>query len=92
MANEKRNKALQKYFVVMENDDHNKFDDVVLLLHKHARTSLVQGLFIASAVHTQGEYPVGMWHEEVASTIFARLKEAGLSVKLEDADEWKNPE
>ncbi len=86
MADEKRSKALQKYFVVLKNDDHNKLDDVVLLLHKHAGTSLVQALFMASMVHQQGEFPVGMWHEEVASTILARLKEAGLEVTLEGAE------
>ena len=87
MSDEKRNKVLQKYFVVLKNDDHNKLDDVVLLLHKHAGTSLVQALFMASMVHTQGEYPVGLWHEEVASTVLAHLKEAGLSVELQETEE-----
>lgn len=84
---EKRNKALDKYFVVLKNDDHNKLDDVVLLLHKHAGTSVVQGLFIATMVHTEGEYPAGLWHEEVASTVMARLKEAGLTVELQGTEE-----
>jgi ATP-dependent Clp protease adapter protein ClpS len=85
---EKGNKSLKKYFVVLQNDDHNSMDKVVVALHLFAGMTLAEATLMALAVHENGAGAVGVWHHEVAETILARLVETGLTAKLaEDKQE-----
>jgi ATP-dependent Clp protease adapter protein ClpS len=77
MTNKQR--VLEKYSVVLSNDDHNSMEKVIAALILLAGMKIDEAMKLTLHIHNAGSGIVGTWHLELAETIMANLNEAGLT-------------
>jgi len=74
-----KRKTLEKYAVVLNNDDHNSMEKVIAALILIASMRVDAAVKMALYIHNEGSGVIGTWHLELAETIMANLNEAGLT-------------
>jgi len=85
MAESKKNKKplLKQYKVVLINDEHNSFENVIYaLLETFPNMSKTQAQNIAMAVHEDGKHDVAVAHRELSETYLVWLEKFGLTVEM----------
>jgi ATP-dependent Clp protease adapter protein ClpS len=73
---------LPQYYVVLQNDDINSFENVVKVLNEKVGLTEEQGMLAATIVNTKGECPIATAHFELAETICCELIRSGLKAVL----------
>lgn len=86
MAEPKKNKKplLKQYKVILINDDHNSFENVIFaLLETFPTMTKTQAQNTAMTVHEEGQCEVATAHLELAETFLVWLQKYGLTAKME---------